>query len=115
MFGTGYRRIGTLPRSNEGAIDCVAGVQQMKRNSKRLLEISTEQEITAFIPPDYAVRVAHERIGGMVEYFWQVVRGADFLTALDYVDRLAQSAYLQGVNDAALALIKAPESPKEKE
>jgi hypothetical protein len=78
----------------------------VRRNRQRLLEISKEQEITAFIPPDYAVRVAHERIGGMVEYFWQIVRGADFLTAMDYIDRLAQSAYLQGVNDAAVAALK---------
>ena len=78
-------------------------IRGRRSNRARLLEISKQQEITAFMPPEYAVRVAHERIGGMVEYFWRAVQQVDFITALDYVDRLAQSAYLQGVNDAAVA------------
>jgi len=76
----------------------------MKRD--RLLQVSKDEQITAFIPPDYAVRVAHERIGGMVNYFWAAVRRVDFMTAYDYVERLAQSAYLQGVNDAAIAMAR---------
>jgi hypothetical protein len=76
----------------------------MKRD--RLLQVSKDEEITAFIPPDYAVRVAHERTSGMVNYFWVAVRRVGFMTAYDYVERLAQSAYLQGVNDAAVAMAR---------
>lgn len=80
----------------------------MKRTS--LLEVSKREEVSAFIAPDYAVVVAKERTGGMVNYFLAAVRGVSFITALNYIDRLAESAYLQGVNDAAIAMARMEKS-----
>lgn len=78
----------------------------MQRHPKhrRLLECAELNSIKAFIPPASAVNVARERTEGMVNYFWTAVRYVSFITAYDYVQRLASSAYLQGVEDSAVAM-----------
>jgi hypothetical protein len=63
-------------------------------------------EISAIIPPESAVLVARDRTEGMVKYYYEVSRHASFFQVMDYTERLAQSAYLQGVEDAAVAMAK---------
>ena len=67
-------------------------------------ELQKRYEVSAYIPPVRAEEVAQDRTRGMVEYFFTVARHVDYLTAMRYVERLAQSAYLQGVSDAGTAM-----------
>ena len=79
-------------------------MQRRQRHVNNLLQISKNEEITAFVPEASAIRVAEERTGGMVRYFWELSRGVSMWAGVDYVQRLANSAYLQGVNDAAVSM-----------
>lgn len=76
----------------------------MKRVDYKALQ--KRLEISAIIPPESAVRIARERTEGMVNYYYEVARRASFFQVMDYTERLAQSAYLQGVEDAAVAMAK---------
>lgn len=76
----------------------------MKRDRNYLLGISQREQIKAFVPPDYALKVARSRTGGMLSYFLQGTRGVSFMTYNDWLERLVNPAYLQGVNDAAIAM-----------
>ena len=74
--------------------------------NRRLLDVAESNHVRAFIPERRYVEIAEERTGGMVNYFWEATRRVGFITAYDYVQRLANSAYLQGVADAAVAMAK---------
>lgn len=73
---------------------------------RRLLDVANDNHIRAFIPEGRHVAIAEDRTEGMVNYFWEYTRRAGFMQAYDAVQRLANSAYLQGVNDAAVAMAK---------
>jgi hypothetical protein len=69
-------------------------------------ELAKRLEVKAYIPSDSATAVAQERCSGLLEYFHVAVRNASWLEAYDMIDTLVRSAYLQGVNDAARAMVK---------
>jgi hypothetical protein len=71
-----------------------------------LRQCQEREELTGYIPPEYALDIAHERIGGMVRYFLEWVRDDPWWRGMDHVERLATSAYLQGIEDCAVAMAK---------
>ena len=73
----------------------------MRRQRDRLLKISKDHELTAYVPKPELILVADERTEGMVSYYRESVRNADWKQDLDYLERLARSCYLQGAQDAA--------------
>ena len=75
-----------------------------KRQPQMLLEVSKREQIKAFVPPDYVLHVARSRTGGMLSYFLQGTRGVSFMQYNDWLERLVNSAYLQGVNDVAIVM-----------
>jgi len=72
----------------------------------RLKELAKRLQISAFIPPARSVEIAEERTGDMVHYFHAVMREASWEEASRNVQLLANSCYLQGVNDAAVAMAR---------
>jgi hypothetical protein len=78
----------------------------MNRASQRLLNLGKRCEVYAYIPPQYAQDLADDRTEGLVRYFWEATRGMTFIQAYDCVGVLVRSAYLQGVNDTAVAMAK---------
>jgi hypothetical protein len=75
----------------------------MKRKGQ-LKELAKRLELTAYIPPQSAVALAEERTGEMVQYFLVYIRDCGWLEANFRLQLLANSCYLQGVNDAAVAM-----------
>jgi hypothetical protein len=71
----------------------------------RLKDLAKREEISAYVVPEHISAIVHGRVVGMVHYFHDAVRGVDYMTAHDYVEGLAQSAYLQGLTDAATAMV----------
>lgn len=77
---------------------------RLRWRSRRLLQISKTEQITAYNPPPELVDAAQERTEGMVEYYKEIVHRTELLdwrTQFDYLERLARSCYLQGAQDAA--------------
>jgi len=75
-------------------------------DNAKLKERQKFWQVKAFIPPQRAVEIARERTEGMVHYFWEVVRGMNIIGYMDCIDNLARSCYLQGIEDAAVAMAK---------
>lgn len=69
-----------------------------------LMGLGSRCEIKLIIPSQGALNVAAERTEGMVEYFQAVTRNCNYSGFADYLERLVRSAYLQGVEDAAVAM-----------
>lgn len=69
---------------------------------KRSLAIN---EVSLFVPPFSVQEIARDRTEGMVDHFLVAVEGMNFIAARDGIALLARSAYLQGVNDAAAAMV----------
>ena len=67
----------------------------------RLLQISKNEQITLYSPAPELIDAAQERVGGMVDYYREAVRLADWKQEWDYLERLARSCYLQGAQDTA--------------
>jgi hypothetical protein len=82
----------------------------MKRQTprRRLLDVANANHVRAFIPEQRHIDIAVDRTEGMVRYFWELCRRTSveqsFVALYEYTQRLANSAYLQGVNDAAVAM-----------
>jgi hypothetical protein len=70
----------------------------------RLLQISKDEQITAYRPSPELVEAARERTEGMVSYYREAVRSPsfDWKHEWDYLERLARSCYLQGAHDTAM-------------
>jgi hypothetical protein len=66
-----------------------------------MLKISKEEQLTGYVPTPGLVEAAHERTQSMVSYYREAVRHADWRQEWDFLERLAQSCYLQGAQDAA--------------
>jgi hypothetical protein len=75
---------------------------------KRLLDVANANHVVGFIPQQVHVDIAVERTEGMVEYFWAAARRMtaerSMVALYEYTQRLANSCYLQGVNDAAYSM-----------
>lgn len=78
----------------------------MRRRRERLKEMQQRLQLTAYVPPASAVDIAQERTADQVAYFREFVRNVDFLRAWDALECLARSCYLQGVTDAAQAMVR---------
>jgi hypothetical protein len=76
----------------------------MRRRGDRLKEMQKRLHLTGYIPPESAVNVATTRTEDLVHYFWEAIRNVEGRTYFDCVEALARCAYLQGVNDAAVAM-----------
>jgi hypothetical protein len=76
------------------------------RHRAKLKELAKRLEISAYIPPERSVEIAEERTGDMVHYFHALMREASWEEASRYVQLLANSCYLQGITDAAVAMAK---------
>jgi hypothetical protein len=68
---------------------------------RKLLQISKSEQITAYSPAPDLVAAAQERTHGMVDYYRTAVRNADWKKEWAYLERLAESCYLQGAQDTA--------------
>jgi hypothetical protein len=73
----------------------------MSKNRERLLRISKQDQVTAYVPAHGLIAAAEERTEGMVNYYREAARGADWKHEWDYLERLARSCYLQGAQDTA--------------
>ena len=69
-----------------------------------LTKLGERCDVKLMIPPARAIEIAAERTDGMVDYFQVVTRDCNYLGFVDYLERLVRSAYLQGVEDAAVAM-----------
>ena len=63
-------------------------------------------EVKLVVPPPDLARIAAERTKGMVRYFHATVRRVNWFTVDSYLCALAQSAYLQGIQDGIDAAIQ---------
>jgi hypothetical protein len=72
-----------------------------QRRKAQLLQISKDRRLTGYVPPVGLVNAAQERTTDMVEYFRLAVMDVDWKIEWDYLERLAQSCYLQGATDTA--------------
>ena len=79
----------------------------MRRNHREGLKTLAKQlEISAYVPPDSAQRIAEERTEDMVTYFQRLRMNCGWSEESRYLQLLANSCYLQGVGDAAAAMAK---------
>ena len=78
----------------------------MRRQREKLKELAKRLEISAYIPPASSERIAEERTSDMVHYFHALMQTASWTETDRYVQLLANSCYLQGVTDAAIAIAK---------
>jgi hypothetical protein len=63
-------------------------------------------EVSGFIPPETMARIAEERTSGMADFFIATA-SRDGLKWCDQLHRLAQSCYMQGINDSVESIFKA--------
>lgn len=68
---------------------------------KSLKGLGIRCEVSMFSPSKELLDIAEERTDGIVSYYIEVSRNRsnDFITRLKDLDTLAQSCYMQGVND----------------
>jgi hypothetical protein len=69
-----------------------------------LKESLKRNEVKPYIPPPSLEEIAQDRTKGIVGHFLDATRGMDFLKALDCLDVLARSCYLQALRDCVDAV-----------
>lgn len=66
--------------------------------------------VSCFVPPSYGISVADERTEGMVSvYLFMIRQTYGFESQYQHLCALARSCYLQGVEDAAIAMAQQSE------
>jgi hypothetical protein len=78
-----------------------------------MLGLGNRCEVKMWIPAQRYIEIAAERTDGMVKYFLETVDSLSWMKAWDYIHMLVRSAYMQGVTDAADAMVKSGWKPPE--
>lgn len=74
-------------------------------NKRNPIHYGKRYDVSGYIPPASMAHIAEERTRGMADFFIATA-SRDGMAWWDQLHRLAQSCYMQGINDSVDSIVK---------